>query len=102
LQIDNLQWSMVFFHGWLPLPTESLIVMLSGSHCSVEREGGDMAVPKRRVSHARQGKRRSHQRLSPIQIQYCTNCGEPVLPHRVCGNCGFYRDREVVTSEKEK
>ena len=33
-----------------------------------------MAVPKRRTSHARQGKRRSHHHKTPIQIQYCSRC----------------------------
>jgi large subunit ribosomal protein L32 len=61
-----------------------------------------MAVPKRRTSHARQGKRRSHLHLKPVQVQYCSNCEHPVLPHRVCGNCGFYQGREVVAKEKEK
>jgi large subunit ribosomal protein L32 len=61
-----------------------------------------MAVPKRRTSHARQGKRRSHLHVTPIQIQYCTNCGEPVLPHRVCANCGWYRNREVVTEKEQE
>jgi large subunit ribosomal protein L32 len=61
-----------------------------------------MAVPKRRTSHARQGKRRSHQHLKPVQVQYCSHCEQPVLPHRVCPNCGFYQGREVVAEEEEK
>jgi large subunit ribosomal protein L32 len=61
-----------------------------------------MAVPKRRTSHARQGKRRSHLNVKPVQIQYCNQCGEPVLPHRVCPSCGFYQGREVVAPEAEK
>jgi large subunit ribosomal protein L32 len=61
-----------------------------------------MAVPKRRTSHARQGKRRSHQHLTPVAIQYCSQCNEPVLPHRVCPNCGYYQGREVVAPEEEK
>ncbi len=61
-----------------------------------------MAVPKRRTSHARQGKRRSHQHVKPLQIQYCSRCNEPVLPHRVCPNCGHYQGREVVVMEEEK
>ncbi len=61
-----------------------------------------MAVPKRRTSHARQGKRRSHLHLKPIQIQYCGRCEQPVLAHRVCPNCGFYQGREVVAEEEEK
>jgi large subunit ribosomal protein L32 len=61
-----------------------------------------MAVPKRRTSHARQGKRRSHLHVKPVQVQYCTHCNEPVLPHRVCPNCGYYQGREVVAQEEEK
>jgi large subunit ribosomal protein L32 len=61
-----------------------------------------MAVPKRRTSHARQGKRRSHQARHPMQLQYCSNCGKPVLPHRICANCGFYRDEEVIKPKSEK
>ena len=61
-----------------------------------------MAVPKRRMSRSRQGKRRSHHRVKPIQIQYCPTCEQPVLPHRVCGNCGTYHGRTVVETEEEK
>lgn len=61
-----------------------------------------MAVPKRRTSHARQGKRRSHLHKKPMQIQYCSRCEQPVLPHHVCPNCGYYQNREVVPPEEEK
>jgi len=61
-----------------------------------------MAVPKRRTSHARQGKRRSHLHLKPIQIQYCPNCENAVLPHHICPNCGFYQGREAVPMEKHE
>ena len=61
-----------------------------------------MAVPKRRTSHSRQGKRRSHHHLTPVQIQYCPRCEQPVLPHRVCPNCGYYQNREVVNKEDEE
>jgi large subunit ribosomal protein L32 len=61
-----------------------------------------MAVPKRRTSHAKQGHRRSHHHIKPPQVQYCSHCGEPVLPHRVCANCGYYQNREVVEPKQEK
>ena len=61
-----------------------------------------MAVPKRRTSRSRQGKRRSHQHLTPVQIQYCPRCEQPRLPHRVCPTCGFYQGREVVNMEEAK
>jgi large subunit ribosomal protein L32 len=60
-----------------------------------------MAVPKRRTSRSKQGMRRSHHRRHPIQIQYCNRCNEPVLPHRVCPNCGFYQNRLVELKDDE-
>ncbi|GIW83035.1 MAG: 50S ribosomal protein L32 [Gemmatales bacterium] len=61
-----------------------------------------MAVPKRRTSHSKTRMRRSHQHVKPIQIQYCPECSQPVLPHRVCTNCGFYQGREVVMPKEKK
>jgi large subunit ribosomal protein L32 len=60
-----------------------------------------MAVPKRRTSRSKKGHRRSHHHVSAPQIQYCSRCNEPVLPHRVCPNCGFYQGREVEKNEEE-
>lgn len=61
-----------------------------------------MAVPKRRTSRSRKGMRRSHHHLHPMDIRYCRNCEQPVLPHHVCANCGWYQDREVVPAKAEK
>jgi large subunit ribosomal protein L32 len=61
-----------------------------------------MAVPKRRTSRARKGKRRSHHHIKPMQVQYCARCEQPVRPHRVCPNCGYYQNRAVVDMEAAK
>jgi large subunit ribosomal protein L32 len=61
-----------------------------------------MAVPKRRTSNSKSRSRRAHQHIKPRQVQYCAQCNEPVLPHRVCPNCGYYQGREVVAMEEEK
>ena len=29
----------------------------------------------------------------------CPNCGEPHMPHRVCPECGYYKNRTVVAVE---
>ena len=55
-----------------------------------------MGVPKRRVSHARQGERRAHQAISLPKLEECPHCHEPKLPHHVCPNCGYYQGRLVV------
>lgn len=59
-----------------------------------------MAVPKRKVSKARRDKRRSSVwKLEPPNLVRCSNCGEYKIPHRVCGSCGFYKNREVIKKD---
>ena len=59
-----------------------------------------MAVPKRRVSKARRDKRRSNVWKLPLPgFSKCPQCGELKLSHRVCGNCGFYKGREVIKKD---
>ena len=49
-----------------------------------------MAVPKGKVSSARQNKRRSNVwKLQAPALMKCPQCGEYKTPHRVCGNCGY-------------
>ena len=55
-----------------------------------------MANPKRRHSKARRDKRRAHDALRRPGTATCSNCGAIKLPHRVCQECGYYRDRQVI------
>lgn len=55
-----------------------------------------MAVPKQRHTKSRRNKRRSHLGIKGGVFGACKKCGVPIEPHRVCTNCGFYKDREVV------
>ena len=55
-----------------------------------------MGVPKRRVSHARQGERRAHLALSVPKLEECPPCHEPKMPHYVCKNCGWYNGRQAI------
>ncbi|MEW6218628.1 MAG: 50S ribosomal protein L32 [Thermodesulfobacteriota bacterium] len=59
-----------------------------------------MALPKRRHSHARTHKRRAHDALNPTTIATCPKCQAPKLPHRLCGGCGFYKDRSVIRMDE--
>ncbi len=58
-----------------------------------------MANPKKRTSKSRRNKRRSHHALKPTQLQICSNCQNPRIPHRVCPHCGYYKGREVIEVE---
>ncbi len=32
----------------------------------------------------------------------CPHCHEPVLPHRVCGNCGYYDGKQVIAKKESE
>lgn len=55
-----------------------------------------MANPKRRVSRARRGNKRAHQKLPRLQLVRCSNCGVMIRPHHICPSCGFYRGRQML------
>lgn len=55
-----------------------------------------MAVPKQRHTKSRRNKRRSHHALGKKHFFTCPKCGEPVLPHRLCENCGTYAGKEII------
>jgi len=59
-----------------------------------------MAVPKRKHSNSRSGKRRSHDALKPQELQYCPRCSAARPSHVVCPNCGYYMGRVVVEQEE--
>ena len=55
-----------------------------------------MGVPKRRVSHARQGDRRAHHALTHPQLEERPHCPAQKRAHHACDNCGWYNGREAV------
>jgi len=55
-----------------------------------------MAHPKRRQSKTRTRNRRSHHALELPHTVNCSNCGTPVLRHRVCPECGYYRGKQAI------
>jgi len=56
-----------------------------------------MALPKRRQSHSRGAKRRTHWKLSAPTMVACEECGSKKLAHHICPSCGYYAGREVIT-----
>ncbi|ABX32533.1 ribosomal protein L32 [Petrotoga mobilis SJ95] len=56
-----------------------------------------MATPKQKASrgqtHSRRAKFYSAYKINVVK---CPKCGEPKLPHRVCLNCGYYGDKQIL------
>ena len=60
------------------------------------------ALPKRKYARARQGKRRSHQALTPPPLNSCPQCHTVKLAHHVCPTCGTYAGKEVIELKEPK
>jgi len=58
-----------------------------------------MAMPKRKVSKMKRRQRQAHNRYEGVQVDFCTNCGEPSVPHTVCKHCGTYKGKQIKTIE---
>lgn len=59
-----------------------------------------MAVPKRKTSKSKRDMRRaSNSKMVVVDLAKCPQCHEPKLPHRVCKECGYYKNKEVVASK---
>ncbi|MFH0763129.1 MAG: 50S ribosomal protein L32 [Candidatus Omnitrophota bacterium] len=62
-----------------------------------------MPLPKKRHSKTRGRKRRTHYKLSPVNLAPCPQCKQPKLAHRLCPVCGYYNGRQVIEVKvKEK
>ena len=59
-----------------------------------------MAVPKGKVSKQRKHTRRAaNWKLSAPTLVVCKHCNQLKLAHRVCKNCGYYGDEQIVNTE---
>jgi len=61
-----------------------------------------MALPKKKTAKARQGKRRSHLKLTLPALDICPQCQSPKLAHHVCPTCGSYNNRQAVEVKTPK
>ena len=59
-----------------------------------------MAQPKRRWSKARTHKKRATWKKEKPTLSTCPRCHEPIMPHRVCKNCGYYDGNEIVAKKE--
>lgn len=58
-----------------------------------------MAVPKNKTSKARKRSRRANWKLLVPGMVKCSKCQALILPHRVCGECGYYKGVQVLKKE---
>ena len=61
-----------------------------------------MPNPKRRHSNTRSRLRRAHDAVKIVSPSKCPQCGSPVISHRVCKSCGYYRGRQVISIKMKK
>ena len=61
-----------------------------------------MAQPKRRWSKARTHLKRSTWKKDAPKYGTCPKCHEPILPHRVCDNCGYYDGKEIIAKKENE
>lgn len=54
------------------------------------------ALPKKKVTKARQGRNFTAYRLQRQSLSICPQCHTAKPPHRVCPKCGYYRGKAVV------
>ena len=54
-----------------------------------------MSVPAKKRSKTRVRNGRAHHAIDKKNLSVCTNCKAQKLSHRVCGECGFYKGKEV-------
>ncbi len=58
-----------------------------------------MAVPKRKTSKSRRNHRLAQWKIKSPGLIECPQCHEPMMPHRICRTCGYYKGKEVLKTE---
>ncbi len=55
-----------------------------------------MSVPKQRQTSGRSRRRRSQHGLDKITTSDCPQCKKPIMSHRACEFCGYYKGKQVL------
>ena len=56
--------------------------------------------PKNKSSKGRRDKRRANWKMTAPALVKCSKCGELMMPHRVCKNCGSYNKKEIIPQDQ--
>ncbi|OGI16537.1 MAG: 50S ribosomal protein L32 [Candidatus Moranbacteria bacterium RIFCSPHIGHO2_02_FULL_40_12b] len=60
-----------------------------------------MSVPKQRHTKFRRDRKRKRFAIKAKKTQTCPKCDRPMMPHRACSSCGYYKGREIVNTMKK-
>lgn len=61
-----------------------------------------MGVQQSRRSKSRTGRKRAvWLKMDKPGVMECPQCKAVKLPHRVCGECGYYKGREVLANNDQ-
>ncbi len=61
-----------------------------------------MPLPKKQHSRGRGRRRRTHWKIKLAGFGPCPQCRQPIMSHRVCPFCGFYKGKQVVELKVKK
>ena len=66
---------------------------------SEDKEGRTNGRPEEETEQDAQRQARGELEGEAPPYAECPQCHQPKLPHRVCGNCGYYAGRQAVEVE---
>ncbi|MBU1131043.1 50S ribosomal protein L32 [Patescibacteria group bacterium] len=55
-----------------------------------------MGLPSQKRTKSSKKRRASHFALKKSSLNKCPKCQKPILAHRACRFCGYYKGREVI------
>lgn len=61
-----------------------------------------MGLPGHRRTSSHKHRRAAHFALKAISVNVCEKCKMAALPHRACGNCGWYKGRVAIATAAKR
>lgn len=55
-----------------------------------------MGLPAKRRTKQSKRERAAHFGLKKRQLSTCPKCKKPIVPHRVCPFCGYYKGQDIL------
>jgi len=61
-----------------------------------------MGLPGKQRTKSSKRRRAAHFALKKIKTNSCPKCHQPLLRHRACSFCGYYRGKEIIIIKVKK